>query len=175
MFSELFQLPVCSQKSFKVAINTIANCYGLNYAPQPTTKFMYQSFTFFYPSKFLFSSVQFSRSVVFDSLRPHGLHAAHQASLFFTISWSMPKLMSVESVMPSNHLIFCRPHLLLPSIFPSIRVFSNESTLRIRWPKNKDMHIQYSSSKINDTGSLLSKPLHCFRTLHTAVLTGGLY
>ena len=50
-------------------------------------------------------------------------------------SWSLPKLMSIESVMPSNHLILCHPLLLLPSIFPSIRVFSNESVLRIRWPE----------------------------------------
>ena len=60
--------------------------------------------------------------------------AAHQASLSFTISWSLLKLVSIESVMPSNHLILCRPLLLLPSIFLSIRVFSNELALRIRWP-----------------------------------------
>ena len=60
---------------------------------------------------------------------------AHQASLSTTNSWSLLKLMSIESVMPSNHLILCRPLLLPPSIFPSIRVFSNESFLRIRWPK----------------------------------------
>ena len=61
--------------------------------------------------------------------------AAHQASLSITNSRISPKLMSIKSVMPSNHLILCRPLLLLPSIFPSIRVFSNESALRIRWPK----------------------------------------
>jgi len=61
--------------------------------------------------------------------------AAHQASLSFTISWSLLKLMCTESVMPSNRLILCCPLLLLPSIFPSIRVFSNESALHIRWPK----------------------------------------
>ena len=61
--------------------------------------------------------------------------AAHQASLSITKSQNPPKLMSIESAMPSNHLILCRPLLLLPSIFPSIRVFSNESVLRIRWPK----------------------------------------
>ena len=61
--------------------------------------------------------------------------AAHQASLSFTISRNLLRLMSVELVMPSNHLILCRPRLLLPSIFPNIRVFSNESALRIRWPK----------------------------------------
>ena len=61
--------------------------------------------------------------------------AAHQASLFFTISWSLPKLTSIELVMPSNHLILCHPLLLPPSISPIISVFSNESALRIRWPK----------------------------------------
>ena len=61
--------------------------------------------------------------------------AACRASLSFTISWSLLRLMSIESVMPSNYLVLCRPLLLLPSIFPSIRVFSNESALCIRWPK----------------------------------------
>ena len=60
---------------------------------------------------------------------------AHQTSLSITNSQSLPKLISTESVMPSNYLILCRPLLLPPSIFPSIRVFSNESALRIRWPK----------------------------------------
>ena len=61
--------------------------------------------------------------------------AARQASLSSTNSWSSLRLMSIELVRPSNHLILCRPLLLLPSIFPSIRVFSNETVLRIRWPK----------------------------------------
>ena len=61
--------------------------------------------------------------------------AAHQASLSITNCQSIPKPMSIESVMPSNHLILCHPFFLLPSIFPSIRVFSNESALHIRWPK----------------------------------------
>ena len=61
--------------------------------------------------------------------------AAHQASLFITNSWNLLRLMSFESVMPSNHLILCHPLLLPPSIFPSIRVFSNESAFCIRWPK----------------------------------------
>ena len=80
-----------------------------------------------------FSSVQFSRSVVSNSLRPHELQ--RQASLFITNCRNPPKPMSIESMMPSNHLILCHPLLLLPSIFPSIRVFSNESALPIRWPK----------------------------------------
>ena len=61
--------------------------------------------------------------------------AARHTSLSFTISWSLLKLMSIESVIPSHRLILCHPHLLLASVFPSIRVFSNESALRIRWPK----------------------------------------
>ena len=61
--------------------------------------------------------------------------ATYQASLSFTISWSLLKFMSFKSVMPSNHLNLCHPLLLLPSIFPSLRVFSNESVLHIRWPK----------------------------------------
>ena len=78
-------------------------------------------------------SVQFSRSVLSNSLWPH--EPQHKASLSITNSQSPPKPMSIKSVMPSNHLIFCCPLLLLPSIFPSIRVFSNESALRIRWLK----------------------------------------
>ena len=78
-----------------------------------------------------FSSIQpLSRVQLFETPRI----AACQASLSITNSWSPPKPMSIESVMPSNHLILCRPLLLLPSIFPRIRVFSNESAFRIRWP-----------------------------------------
>ena len=82
--------------------------------------------------------------------------AAHQASLSFTISWSLLKLMSIELVMPSNHLILCRPLLLLPSVFPTIRVFSKESTLRIRWPKFWSFSINISPS--NEYSRLI-----CFR------------
>ena len=78
-------------------------------------------------------SVQFSCSVVSDSATPWT--TARQASLSITNCWSLSKPMSIESVMPSNHLILCHPLLLLPSIFPSIRVFSNESALHIKWPK----------------------------------------
>ena len=79
------------------------------------------------------NSVQFSRSIVSDSATPWT--ATHQASLSITNSRRSLKLMSIVSVMPSNHLILCRPLLLLPSIFPSNRVFSNESALRIMWLK----------------------------------------
>ena len=72
---------------------------------------------------------------------------AHQASLSITNSWSLCKLMSIESVMPPNHLILCRPLLLLPPIPPSIRVFSNESTLRMRWPKYLSFSFSISPSK----------------------------
>ena len=77
--------------------------------------------------------VQFSHSVVSNSLQPHELQ--HIRPHCPSPTQSPPKPMSIESVMPSNHLILCRPLLLLPSIFPSIRVFSNESALYIRWPK----------------------------------------
>ena len=81
--------------------------------------------------KFSFSSVQSLICVLFF-VTP--LAAAHQASLSITNSRSLPKFMSIESVMPSNHLILCCPLFLLPSIFPNIRVFSNVPALHIRWP-----------------------------------------
>ena len=80
--------------------------------------------------------------------------AALQASLSITSSRSLPKLMSIESVMPSNHLILCRPLLLLPSVFPSIRVFSNESALHIRWPKHWSFSFNISPS--NEHPGLIS-------------------
>ena len=80
--------------------------------------------------------------------------AAHQASLSITGSQSLHKLMSIESVMPSNHLILCHPFLLLPSIFPSIRVFSNESVLRIRRPKYWSFNFSISPS--NEYSGLIS-------------------
>ena len=72
--------------------------------------------------------------------------AVRQASLSITYSWSLLKLMSIESVMPSSHLILCRPLLLLPPISPSIRVFSNESTLRMKWPKYWSFSFSISTS-----------------------------
>ena len=79
--------------------------------------------------------------------------AAHQTSLSITNSRSLLKLLSIESVMPSNHRIPCRPFLLLLSIFPSIRVFSSESVLRIRWPK--DWRFSFSISPSNDYPGLI--------------------
>ena len=76
--------------------------------------------------------------------------AAHQASLSITSSQSLLKLMSIKLVMPYNHLILCRPLLLLPSIFPSIRVFSSESVLHFRWPKYWSFSFSISPSNIQD-------------------------
>ena len=92
-----------------------------------------------------FRSVQFSHSVVSDSLQPHGLQHTRPPCPTPT-----PRVysnsMSIEPMMPSNHLILCRPLLLLPSIFPSIRVFSNESVLLIRWPKYWSFSFSFSPS-----------------------------
>ena len=102
--------------------------------------------------------------------------AACQAFLFITNSWSLLKLMSIESVMPSNYLILCHPLLLLPSIFPNIKVFSNESVLCIRWPKYWSFSFSISPSNeysglisfrtdwlnlLEVQGTLKSLPLHC--------------
>ena len=73
--------------------------------------------------------------------------AAYQASLSSTISWSLPKLTSIESVMPSNHIILCHPLLLLPFVFPSIRIFSNEPAFHIRWPKYWSFSFSISPSE----------------------------
>ena len=97
------------------------------------------------------SSVQsLSRVQLFETLWT----AECQASLSITNYWSPPKTMSIESVMPSNHLILCRPLLLLSSIFPSIRVFSNESALCIRWPKYWNFSVNISPS--NEHPELIS-------------------
>ena len=108
-----------------------------------------------------FSSVQFSCSVMSNSLQPHRLHAALQASLSITNSQSLLKFMSVESVMPSNHLTLCSSLLLLPSIFPSIRVFSNESALHVRWPK----YWSFSFSPSSEYSGLISFRINWFDLL----------
>ena len=96
------------------------------------------------------ASVQFSHVRLFAT----PWTAARQASLSTTNSWSLLKFMSIESVMPSNHLILCRPLLLLPSIFPSIRNFSNESVLHINWPKYWSFSFNISPS--NEYSRLIS-------------------
>ena len=105
------------------------------------------------------SSYIFRRSFVVQSLSHVQLFAtpstaAHQASLSITMSWSLLKLTSIESVMPSNHFILCHPLLLLRSIFPSIRVFSNELVLCIRWPKY--WSFSFSISPSNEHSGLIS-------------------
>ena len=89
--------------------------------------------------------------------------AAHQAPLLSTISWSLLKFMSFKSVMPSNELIFCHPLLLLPSIFPSIRVFSNELALHIRWPKN--WSLSFTNSPSSEYSELISFKIDWFDLL----------
>ena len=89
--------------------------------------------------------------------------AAWQASQFFAISWSLLKLMSIKSVMPSNHLILCCPLLLLPSILPNSRVFSNESALHIRWPKY--WSFSFSINPSNEYSGLISFRIDCFDLL----------
>ena len=109
-----------------------------------------------------FSSVQFSCSVVSNLLRPHGLQHT-RLPYFITNSRSLLKLMPIESVMPSNHLILCYPHLLPPRIFPSIRVFSNESVLHIRWPKY--WSFSFSISPSNEYSGLISFRMDCLDLL----------
>ena len=100
----------------------------------------------------MLSPVQFCRLVMSDSVTPWT--AVHQATLSITNSWSPPKPMYIDSVMPFNHLILHHPLHLLPSIFPSIRVFSNESALRIRWPKY--CSFSFSISPTNEHPGLIS-------------------
>ena len=107
----------------------------------------------------LWDELLFSRLVVSDSATPWTV--VRQASLPFTISWSLLKLRSIESVMPSNHLILYCPLLLLPSTLPSIRVFSNESALCIRWPKDWS----FSVSPSDEYSGLISFRIHWFDLL----------
>ena len=103
----------------------------------------------------------FSHPVVSNSLRCHGLHVAHQASLSLTFSWSLPKFMFTASVMPSSYLILLRPLLLLFLIFPSIRDFSNESSVHNRWPK----YCSFSISPSNEYSGLISFRIDWFDLL----------
>ena len=103
----------------------------------------------------------FSRSVTSDFATPRT--AACQASLSFTVSQSLLKFISINSVMPSNHLILCHPLLLLPSVFPRIRVFSNEPVLPIRWPKY--WSFSFSISPSNEYSGLISLRIDWFDLL----------
>ena len=106
-----------------------------------------------------FSSVESLSHVLFAT----PWTAACQASMSITNSWSVLKLVSIKLVMPSNHLILCRPPFLLPSIFPSIKVFSNESLLCIRWPKYWSFSFNISSS--NEYSGLISFRIDWFDLL----------
>ena len=108
------------------------------------------------------ASVRFSHSVVSDSLRPHGLYHTRVPCPSPTPG-ACSNLTSIESVIPSNHLIFCHPCLLLPSIFPSIRVFFSESVLHIRWPKY--WSFSFSSSPSNEYSGLISFRIDWFDLL----------
>ena len=112
-------------------------------------------------------SVQSSHSVMSDSATPWT--AACQASLAITNSWSLLKLMFIESVMPFNHLILCWPLLLQPSIFPSIRIFSNESVLPIRWPKY--WHFSFNIGPSNEYSRLISLGLTSWISLQSRGLS----
>ena len=125
---------------------------------------------FFYPywchlklSLTLYKMLLFSHSVMSASLGPHGLQHARLPSHSITISWSLLKLMSVESMMPSNHLVLCCPLLLLPSVFPSTRVFSNESGLWIRWVTYWSFSCSMSPS--NEYSGLISFRIDWFALL----------
>ena len=89
--------------------------------------------------------------------------AAHQVSLSFTVSWSMLRLVSIESVMPSNHLIICPPYLFLSSVFPSIRVFSSESAYCVKWPKY--WSFSFSISPSNEYSRFISLRIDWFDLL----------
>ena len=130
---------------------------SLNYFPPFYVSITSQVWRSYYYSHFqVFIKVQ---PVVVQLLSPVQVFAtpwitAHQVFLSYTISWSLLKFISIESVMTSNHLILCCPLLLLPSFFSSIRVFSNESVLRIRWPKYWSFSLNFSP--FNEYSGLIS-------------------
>ena len=111
----------------------------------------------------MLGSSQFSLLVTEFRLFVTPWTAARQASLSITNSWSLLKLMSIESVMPSNNPILCHPLLLLPSIFPSIRAFSNKSVLHIRWPKY--WSFSFSISPSNEYSGLIAFRIYWFDLL----------
>ena len=117
----------------------------------------------------VYHDLLFSRAVMSEFLTtPWAI--AHQVSLSFTISRSLLKLMSIELVMPSNHLILCQSLLLLPLIFPSLRVFSNEVALHIRWPKY--WSLSFSISPSNECSGLISFRIDCLISLQSKGLSG---
>ena len=123
----------------------------------------------FWKKSYIDHSIQFSFSVVSDTLTPWT--AARQASLSTTKSQSFLKLMSIQSVMPSNHLILCCPLLLLQSIFPSIRIFFSESVLPIRWPEY--WSFSFSISPSNEYSGLISFRIDWFDLLAVQEILSG--
>ena len=124
-----FNRKSCTKSFFSTEKFVMIDCPSVPWKPKVWNKKAFKSFKGLLAQ---FSSVQpLSHVQLFATPRT----AACQAFLSIANSQSLRKLMSIESVMPSNHLILCRPLLLLPSVFPSTRIFSNESALRIRWPK----------------------------------------
>ena len=144
-------------------------------------KFLFCTSFYCISQKYSVSSVTQSCPTLYDPIQ-----SAHQASMSITNSQRLLKLMSIESVMPSNHLILCRPLLLPPSIFPSIRVFSNESVLPIRWPKYWNFSFSISPSNeysglilfridwldlLAVQGTLKSSPALQFKSINSSVLS----
>ena len=132
----------CNNSAWKPLVRTLNNSLKLSML---FLKMCYSSF----------SSVQFSSVAQSCSILCDPINCSRPGLLSITNSWSLPKLMSIESVMPSNHLILCRPLLLLPSIFPNIRVFSNESALCIRWPKYWTFQLQHQTFQWTSRTDLL--------------------
>ena len=147
--------------AWQATVYGIANSWTQLRIEQLSTAHIQQSYIYIYIYMYVYiSSVQsLSRVQLFGT----PWTAACQASLSINNFWSLLKLMSIESVMPSNHLILCRPLLLLPSIFPSIRVFSSESVLRIRWPKY--WSFSFSISPSNKYSGLISFRMDCLDLL----------
>ena len=124
-----------------------------------------------YPTECEFYCVQsLSHIQRFGTAKSCKLTSVCQASLSFTVSWSLLKLVSIELVMLSNHFIFCRPLLLLPSICPSIKVFSSESALHIRWPQYWSFSFSISPSNENNSGHYWSLNI-CLILLQVALTT----
>ena len=146
--SDLHSTPICSETPFKIT------------AHHPPNSTFLVSFS---PTFYIIFSVNSAESFSHVWLFVTPWTTAYQASLSITNFWSLLKLMCIESVMPSNHLIACHPLLLLPSIFPSIKVFYNELVLHIRWPKYWNFSFSINSS--NEYSELISFRIDWFDLL----------
>ena len=137
------------REAWRAAVHGIAESDTTEATQQQQQQQVYSGITLGFPGSVQFSSVAQSCLTLSDPWT-----AAHQASLSITNSWSSLRLMSIKSVTPSHHLILCFPLLLLPSIFPSIKVFPSESVLHIRWPKYQSFSFNISPS--NEYSGLIS-------------------